>query len=68
MSITPTTHSRHSFSARFAMITTVSLGLLAGPVALPARPAPWAAIIPEKQNAPLRPLTPTPPTTAGGKL
>jgi hypothetical protein len=34
MSITPTTHSRHSFSARFAMITTVSLGLLAGPVAL----------------------------------
>ena len=33
MTTTPTIRSRHSFSARFAMITTVSLGLLAGPVA-----------------------------------
>jgi hypothetical protein len=34
MTTTPTTRSRHSFSARFAAITTVSLGLLAGPIAM----------------------------------
>ncbi|MFC7850161.1 hypothetical protein ACFUTU_16960 [Arthrobacter sp. NPDC057388] len=34
MTTTPTIRSRHSFAARFAMISTMSLGLLAGPVAL----------------------------------
>jgi hypothetical protein len=34
MTTTPTIRSRHSFAARFAMISTVSLGLLAGPIAL----------------------------------
>jgi hypothetical protein len=34
MTTTPASRGRHSFSARFAMISTVSLGLLAGPVAV----------------------------------
>jgi hypothetical protein len=34
MTTTPTIRSRHSFATRFAMISTVSLGLLAGPIAL----------------------------------
>jgi hypothetical protein len=34
MTTTPTTRSRRSFSARFALITTVSFGLLAGPAAI----------------------------------
>lgn len=36
MTTLPTIRSRHSFSTRFAMISTVSLGLLAGPIALAA--------------------------------
>lgn len=36
MTTTPTIRSRHSFSARFAMISTVTLGLLAGPTAVAA--------------------------------
>ncbi|PNH85258.1 hypothetical protein [Arthrobacter sp. AFG20] len=36
MTTTPMIRSRHSFAARFAMISTVSLGLLAGPIALAA--------------------------------
>ncbi|PNH85193.1 hypothetical protein [Arthrobacter sp. AFG20] len=36
MTTTPTIRSRHSFSTRFAMISTVSLGLLAGPIAIAA--------------------------------
>lgn len=36
MTTTSSIRSRHSFSARFAMISTVSLGLLVGPVAVSA--------------------------------
>jgi hypothetical protein len=36
MTTTPMIRNHHSFAARFAMISTVSLGLLAGPIAMAA--------------------------------
>lgn len=63
MTNTPTTRSRHSFSARFAMITTVSLGLLAGPVAF----ASTAAAAPSHSNKDNCSVTALKPTADHGR-
>lgn len=63
MTATPTIRSRHSFSARFGLVSTVSLGLLAGPVAM-AGPATAMPDHSRKADCTVTALDPYNPTTA----